>query len=244
MMERSIMTTWEVSDQIGTMTIANPPQNYLSEPSFVELERLREWTNDGDIRGIIITGEGRHFSAGGDLDRVRELAARESELFRAMSDGMDILRHIETVEVPVIAAIRGACFGAGLEIALACHIRVCSPGAIFAFPEINYGLVPGFGGASRLARTVTRSASVQMLLTGDVIDAARALEIGLVDHMASPRGALDFSTALMKKMVDGKPRAAVTSIVRAINNARTLDARAAMEEETQMFCRLAVASHE
>ena len=238
------MTTWEMADRIGIMTIANPPQNYLSDPAFVEPERLREWTGDTTLRGMIITGEGRHFSAGGDLNRIRELAVREAELMSGMNEGARILGHIEGMQVPVIAAIRGACFGAGLEIALSCHIRVCGANAIFAFPEINHGLVPGLGGASRLARTVSRSMSVQMLLSGDVIDAARALEIGLVDHMAPHRDIMDFSIALMKKMVDGKPQAAINSIVRAINNARTIDARAAMEEETRMFCRLAVTSHE
>jgi len=244
MMERSIMTTWEVDEGIGVLTLSNPPQNYITEPGFVEINRLREWTSEPSLRGIIITGAGRHFSAGGDLSRIRELAARETSLLSEMEKGLCLLEHLDAIELPVIAAIRGACFGAGLEIALACHIRVCCENAIFAFPEINHGLVPGLGGASRIAAALGRSAALQILLSGDIIDAARALEVRLVDHLVPARAAMEFSVSLMKKMVAGRPLPAINSIVRAIKNARVMDPRGAMEEETRMFCRLAETADE
>jgi enoyl-CoA hydratase/carnithine racemase len=243
-MKHTGMTAWEIIDHIGILTIDNPPENYLAEPDFIAPDRFRELTADGSLLGIIITGMGRHFSAGGDLTRIRELATDESALLSKMNQGMRLLDAIESIDIPVIAAVRGACFGAGLEIALACHMRVCGNNALFAFPEINHGLVPGFGGASRLAGTIGRSAAIAMLLGGDVIDAATALEIGLADHLAPPREIIQFSMSLMKKMVDGKPRMAINSIVRAVKNARSMGPHDAMEEETRMFCQLAVASHD
>lgn len=238
------MTTWEVDDGIGILTLDNPPQNYITDPAFVEIDRLREWTSESSLRGIIITGAGRHFSAGGDLSRIRDLAASESSLLSEMEKGLRILGHLDAIELPVIAAIRGACFGAGLEIALACHIRVCCENAIFAFPEINHGLVPGLGGASRIAAALGRSTALQILLSGDIIDASRALELKLVDHLVPARAAVDFSVSLIKKMVADRPLTAINSIVRAINNARVMSPHEAIEEETIMFCRLAAAADE
>ncbi|OHD64153.1 MAG: hypothetical protein A2176_00745 [Spirochaetes bacterium RBG_13_51_14] len=243
-MEKSKIITWDVKDRIGLLTIDNPPQNYLAEPDFMELGRLREWTGDAALRGIIISGNGRHFSAGANLETLRLMARDERHLLTKLHQGRELLDWLENVEIPVLASISGACFGGGLEIALACHIRVCGKNALFAFPEINHCLMPGLGGTVRLPGRIGFSSAVEMILSGDIVNADRALEIGLVDHVVASREAFNFSYSLMKKMVDGRSSDVITSVVRAVNNSRTMSRREAMEEETKMFCRLAKNIHE
>ena len=157
-----------------------------------------------------------------------------------MTRGKEILNYLDDIEVPTIAAIRGACFGGGLEIALACHIRVCSQNALFAFPETNLNLLPGLGGTVRLPEKLPFSTALQILLSGGIISAEKALEIRLADHLVPSRQVCNFSLSLMKKMVDNRPIEVIRSVVRALNNSRRMSAREAMEEETRMFCELAV----
>ncbi len=242
-MEKSHLTTWEISDSIGIMTIDNPPQNRLSEPDFINLDSFISWTGSDELKGIIITGKGRHFSSGADMDALRLMAMDERSLMGRMQTGKRLLAHLELVNIPLIAAIEGACFGGGLEIALACHIRICSGNALFAFPEVNNNLMPGMGGTVRLPAMVGFGKAMETILSGDIIDADRAVDIGLADHLTPPHRAFDFSMALMKKMVADRPVEVIRSIVRALNNTRAMTVNEAMEEETKMFCRLAVKMH-
>jgi enoyl-CoA hydratase/carnithine racemase len=238
-MEKSNIILWEVRDNIGILTIDNPPQNYLLEPDFLELSKIKEWTGEESLRGIIITGRGRHFSAGGDISTIKRLARDPELLLSKLARGKEILDFIDRIEIPTIAAIRGACFGGGLEIALACHMRVCGKNALFAFPETTQGLLPGLGGTVRLYEKTAFSTAMQMILSGDIVDADKAFELRLADHLVPSGQVLDFSFSLMKKMVEGKSKKVITYVVRALNSARTMSAREVMEEETKMFCDLA-----
>jgi enoyl-CoA hydratase/carnithine racemase len=239
-MEKSRIAAWELKDSIGILSIDNPPQNYLTEPDFLDLVKLKEWTADETLKGIIITGKGRHFSAGADYANLKPLSKDPGLLFSKMTRGKKILNYLDDIEVPTIAAIRGACFGGGLEIALACHIRVCSQNALFAFPETNLNLLPGLGGTVRLPEKLPFSTALQILLSGGIVSAEKALEIRLADHLVPSRQVYNFSLSLMKKMVDNRPIEVIRSVVRALNNSRRMSAREAMEEETRMFCELAV----
>jgi len=239
-MEKSRIAAWELKDNIGILSIDNRPQNYLTEPDFLDLLKLKEWTADETLKGIIITGKGRHFSAGADYANLKQLSKDPGLLFSKMTRGKKILNYLDDIEVPTIAAIRGACFGGGLEIALACHIRVCSQNALFAFPETNLNLLPGLGGTVRLPEKLPFSTALQILLSGGIVSAEKALEIRLADHLVPSRQVYNFSLSLMKKMVDNRPIEVIRSVVRALNNSRRMSAREAMEEETRMFCELAV----
>lgn len=243
-MEQSRLVTWEIQDSIGIMTIDNPPQNRLTDAVFVDPESFRRWIADDDLKGIIVTGKGRHFSAGADLDRLRAIATDESLLMASIHEGKEFLADLEALPVPTIAAIEGACFGGGLEIALACHMRICSTNALLAFPEANHAIMPGMGGTVRLPGLIGHGKALEMILTGDIVNASRALEIGLVDHVSPPKEALKFSFALMKKMVAGRHIEVIRSILRALNNSRSMTVQQAMVEETKMFCRLAMKAHE
>lgn len=236
--------TWEQAGAIGMLTIENRPQNRLPEPEFVDPDRLRGWTGSAGLKGIIMSGGGRHFSAGADMERLREMSRDASMLAARMKRGREIIDAIDAIELPVIAAIEGACFGAGLELALACHIRVCGTGALLAFPEANHGLMPGFGGTQRLGPVTGPARALAMILGGDIVPAEKALEIGLADYMAPSHGALEFSINLMKKMVDGRSPDVIRSVVRALNNGRTMSRQIALEEETRLFCSLALNMHE
>jgi enoyl-CoA hydratase/carnithine racemase len=238
-MERSHFTALEIQDSIGILTIDNPPENYIKAPDFLELPKLIEWTTQESIKGLIIRGKGKHFTAGADISSLVQLGRNPKLLFSKISQGKKILKYVDDIEIPTIASIQGACFGGGLEIALACHIRVCNRNSIFAFPEINHGLIPGLGGTVRLPAKVGFSTSMQMLLSGDIVDAEMALSIGLVDHVVPSHQSFDFSLALMKKMVADRPIRLIKAVVHALNNSKKLSIRKAMEEETKMFCKFA-----
>jgi len=211
----------------------------LPDPVFIDPELIKRCFADDKIKGIVIAGKGRHFSAGADMERLRFLALDENRFMARLRDGKELLDSIEALPIPSIAAIEGACFGGGLEIALACHIRVCARNAILAFPEVNHGLMPGMGGTVRLPGFIGYGKALEAVLSGDIIGAERALEIGLADHLAPAKETLDFSLQLMKKMVADRPIEVIRSIVHSLNNSRTMAASEAMEEETRMFCRLA-----
>lgn len=228
--------TWRRDGSIGILTIDNPPQNRIPAPEFAEHDRLLEWIGQDDLSGIILTGKGKHFSAGADIDNLRDAARDPAGLAASLERGKRLLDQLENLEIPSIAAIRGACFGGGLEIALACHIRVCGHNALFAFPESNLGILPGMAGTIRLPHRIGPGRSLEMILGGDTLDAERAMAIGLADHVVPPGDIFDYSMRLMKKMVAERPLKLVKSIVRAVKNSMTLHHDEAMREETRIFC--------
>lgn len=226
----------ETRDNIGRLTIDNPPQNYLNSPGFIPLEELQSWISRCNLKGLIITGAGRHFSAGADLDNLFEMSTG-TKMDDEMKRGKELLSYLENLEIPVIAAIQGACFGGGLEIALAAHIRVCNKKAIFAFPESNYNLLPGLGGTVRLNKLIPAFDSLTMILGGDMINADEALLLNIVDHISEDPE--EFSFNLLKKMTDDRPLKVINYVMRAVFNTQHLTDEEALAEETRMFCELA-----
>ncbi len=134
-----------------------------------------------DIDAIIFTGKGNVFSKGGDVEELR--SAHKTLDQKIVAYGNEIYTFISTLSKPAIAAINGSCFGGGLELALACHIRLCSEKARLGLPEVSIGLIPGLGGIHRLSRVVGESKALEMILLGDMISAPRALELNLVNRV-------------------------------------------------------------
>ena len=173
----------DVSFGIARLALASPPRNTLDLAAFDELGDLVAGALPGlDVTGLVVSGEGRHFSSGADIE---ELAAafhgtppRGALLVAAHGD---VLRAIEALPYPTVAAISGSCLGAGLELALACRFRVASRRAVMALPEVEFGLMPGLGGVTRLAALVGRARAAELVLTGRTVDAEEGLAIGLVD---------------------------------------------------------------
>jgi enoyl-CoA hydratase len=232
--------TWERTGSIGILSLTGSRGNYLADPEFVPADELQEHFDEPDLTGIIIRGSGRHFSAGADLEKLKRLVSRETDLMLKMNAGKHLIRLIERVPLPVVAEITGACFGGGLEIALACHIRICSDNSLFAFPEVHQGIIPGLGGTVSLPGIIGTGKATEMILSGDVIPGEKALEIGLVDYIFPVNRLHDSTVAYLKKLTAGRDTEVIRSIMQSIYNSRVMDTDQALQEETRLFCKLAV----
>src|ERR1700733_1086797 len=170
------------SGAVTTLTIKHPPANAISAAVVAGIrEGLEQSQADAGCHAIILTGDGdRFFAAGAD---VTEFATNSGE---AIAGGQNITKEIEASPLPVIAAINGICFGGGCELALACDIRIASSNAKLGQPEIKLGIIPGWGGTQRLPRIIGMGPALELLLTGDPVDASRALELGLVSLVVEP----------------------------------------------------------
>jgi enoyl-CoA hydratase/carnithine racemase len=229
----------KVLEGIGILTIDNPPENWLEQPEFIPLDHLKELVEEGQIKGLLISGTGRHFSAGAKLDSLFKMSEEQGKLKKSITRGKDLLAYIEGLDIPVVAAIKGVCFGGGLEIALASHIRICSSNALFAFPETNHSLIPGLGGTWRSLQLSQFPGVLKMILGGDVINAEEAQQMKLIDHI-TVNDPGDEALNLLKKMTTDKPLKVIRSVMTALRNARTLSSKEALKEETNLFCELAV----
>ncbi|MEK6612861.1 MAG: enoyl-CoA hydratase-related protein [Gemmatimonadota bacterium] len=175
----------EVADRIATVTVNRPDKlNALNARVLEELDGVfGALATDRHVNAVIVTGAGRSFVAGADI---AEIAGHDAAgLERMSAAGQAIFNRIERLPKPVIAAVNGFALGGGCELALACHIRVASEHAKFGLPEVKLGLIPGYGGTQRLARLIGKGRAMQLILSGEQIDAAEAYRIGLVNALAT-----------------------------------------------------------
>ena len=238
-MEKTGQVSLQVDHDIGIVKIDNPPGNFLIRPEFIRVDDLREWVGINKLKGILVCGSGKHFSGGADLDALFTLSSSSENLALEIDKGKTLLRFIEDLNIPVIAAIKGICFGGGLEIALACHIRICSEKALFAFPEANRQLMPGLGGTGRVREQASLCETMKFILSGDMINAEEARTMKLVDHIVPDRELISHATAFMRKMTEGRDLKVINYVMMAFHNARKLSFEEAVREETRMFCELA-----
>ena len=176
---------YEQKGQIATITINRPKAlNALNSVVLDELNAVIDAVDLNEVRCLILTGAGeKSFVAGADIGEMSSLTKAEGEAFG--KKGNDVFRKLETLPIPVIAAINGFALGGGCEIAMSCDIRICSDNAVFGQPEVGLGITPGFGGTQRLARLVGPGMAKQMIYTARNIKAAEALRIGLVNQVVS-----------------------------------------------------------
>ena len=176
---------------IVTIKINRPPVNALSKAVHDDLSALLDQIRvDSSVRVVILTGGGdRAFVAGADIREINELDGVQAEAW--VQDWHHLFIGLERMAQPVIAAINGVALGGGCELAMACDIRIAAEHASFGQPEINLGIIPGFGGTQRLPRIIGRGRALEMLMTGDAIDAAEALRIGLVNQVVSSEELMD-----------------------------------------------------
>jgi enoyl-CoA hydratase/carnithine racemase len=192
----------EREERIGIITLNRPPANPINLTVLNELDSvLTEWEKDKEVRAVIITGAGdRGFSAGFDVK-----TAGTPDGAKAMWRGQEVFTHVEKYPKPVIAAMNGFALGGGCELAMSCHFRlmVNSERVLAGQPEIDLGIIPGWGGTQRLPRLVGKTRAMEMLLLGTRISAAEALRIGLITRMSEPgqlmNDARALATALSKK---------------------------------------------
>ncbi|MEQ4576212.1 MAG: enoyl-CoA hydratase-related protein [Gammaproteobacteria bacterium] len=214
---------------VRTLTVNRPDKlNALNRQTLQALDQaFAEAAAADGVRAVVLTGAGaKAFVAGADIAEMADLPAVQGRDFSLL--GQQLMRRIERMPKPVIAAINGFALGGGLELAMACHLRLAADSARVGQPEINLGLIPGFGGTQRLLRLTSRAAALELCLLGEPIDAARALQLGLVNRVV-PAGQLqEQALQLAGKLADAAPIA-----LRGILDAVVLGGECAMEEGLQ-----------
>jgi len=219
----------------GTATITfNRPAalNAMNTETMQELaSALASCRADEAVRVIILTGSGdKAFIAGADIEEMKNMPAVDALTFLEL--GHRTLRALETMEKPVIAAVNGLALGGGAEITLACDIRFASDRARFGVPEVSIGLIPGWGGTQRLPRLVGMGRAKELILSGDMIDAARAYEIGLVNRVIPHEKLMAETTAFAEKLA-ARPAFAVKMAKQSINYGFDLSLDNAIQLEAQ-----------
>ena len=193
-------------DGIALVTINRPDTlNALNATVIEELDQaFAAIATDDAVRGVILTGAGdRAFVAGADITQFNSLTPLTAQAFAQR--GQAVFNRIEASAKPVIAAVNGFALGGGCELAMACHLRVAAETARFGQPEVNLGLIPGYGGTQRLPRLVGRGRATELILTGNPVKAPRAYEIGLVNQVVPADELLEAARALLRTILQKAP---------------------------------------
>ena len=225
--------TYEQDGYVGVITINRPKAlNALNSQVLDELKATLDAVNVDETRALVLTGAGeKSFVAGADIGEMSTLTKAEGEAFG--KKGNDVFRKLETLDIPVIAAVNGFALGGGCEISMSCDIRICSENAIFGQPEVGLGITPGFGGTQRLARLVGPGMAKQMIYTARNIKADEAYRVGLVNAVYPQEELLDAAKKMAATIAKQAP-IAVRACKKAINDG--LDAKmddAIVIEETE-----------
>ena len=207
-----------IEDNIMVVTINRPEAlNALNDQVFKDLIQL--FTNDlksTDLKGIVIIGAGdRAFVAGADI---KEFASLDESAAASLSKrGHDIFQFIENMNIPVIAAVNGFALGGGCELAMACHLRIASEHAKFGLPEVNIGIIPGYGGTQRLPRLVGRGKALELMMTTEMIGADQAVQLGLANQKVNAGEEVNAAKKLIEK-ISAKAPLAIAEIIKTVNN--------------------------
>lgn len=231
------MLSCNIDGAVATLLINRPPANTLTPELLAELSTaVDQLVKDDAVKVVVLTGTGRFFIAGADIRLLASISSsREGETIALQ--GQAILNQIEALEKPVIAAINGACLGGGLELAMCCHIRLVAEGSRLGQPEINLGIMPGFGGTQRLPRIVGQSKAIELILTGDSISAQEAKAIGLVSQVFPSEDLLRQAQSLARTIAS-KGHVALRASFRAIRQGVELDLRDGLALEARLFGQL------
>lgn len=238
-MESESKTILKRDGDIGILLIHNPPENYLEHPDFIGINELKSFVETG-IKALVVAGTGRHFCAGADLKIMKKQIEKINVFQQELEKGNELLNAIDDLEIPVIAAISGICFGAGLETALASDIRIADENALFSFPEVNHDLMPGMGGIKRLAEIAGHATALEMVMNGDMISAEKAFNLKIIDALVPKKKALSSSLELAKKTAANRPVYVINSIMKSINFAKTHSREESVKNDAELFSALAL----
>ncbi|MGI8607636.1 MAG: enoyl-CoA hydratase/isomerase family protein [Candidatus Dormibacteria bacterium] len=225
---------YEPDGAVAVLTIAHPPANALSNQVLAEIgQALDEAAADQSVRCLIFTGEGdRFFIAGADIKEF--LQTPDGQVSDRTARGQEITLRLERLPKVVIMAVNGYCFGGGCELAMAGDIRIAAENAQFGQPEIKLGIIPGFGGTQRFPRLIGRSNAMELLFSGDSIDAATALAFGLVSRVVPAAELMDEARRTAGKLSTAAPLA-VAAIKRAVSRGMDRPIDEALEIEREEF---------
>jgi enoyl-CoA hydratase len=226
--------SWSYQDNIATITINRPPANALSSGLLRELSAvLDEIEPNRELKVVVIHGEGRFFSAGADIKEFTTISS--SEGFAKLGKfGQDLFDRMEKFPKPIIAAIHGAALGGGLELAMACHMRVVSETAKLGLPELQLGLIPGFAGTQRLPKYVGVARAAEMLFTSEPITGVQAVQYGLANHAYPENEVLEQAYKLARK-ISKKSHGSLSSAILLLNYAKTEEFYAGAVKESELF---------
>lgn len=229
--------TYEIEGQVGIVTINRPKAlNALNSQVLDDLNEVIDSVDTDAVRCLILTGAGeKSFVAGADIGEMSTLTKAEGEAFG--KKGNDIFRKLETLPIPVIAAVNGFALGGGCEISMSCDIRICSDNAVFGQPEVGLGITPGFGGTQRLARLVGPGMAKQMIYTARNIKSDEALRIGLVNAVYTQEELMPAAKKMAAGIAKNAP-IAVRNCKKAINDGLevTMDEAIVLEEKLFGAC--------
>jgi enoyl-CoA hydratase len=215
---------YEVKEGIAYVTVNRPKSlNALSNDVLDELyAAFTAVNNDPEVQIAILTGEGKAFVAGADISEMVNLTTLEGRAM--MIKGQNVMNLIENIDKPVIGAINGFALGGGCELAMACDMRIASEKAKFGQPEVNLGIIPGFGGTQRLPRLVGKGMGKYLIMTAEMIDAQEAYRIGLVEKVVPAEELLGAAEKVAKTIMTKAP-IAIRAAKLAVNNGISLDVR-------------------
>jgi len=208
--------------------------NALNAPTLDELgAAIAEVGADSDARALLVTGAGeRAFVAGADIAAMRDMSAAEGKRFSA--NGTQVFRSLELLPVPTIAVVRGYALGGGCELAMSCDWIVAAENAVFGQPEVNLGIIPGFGGTQRLARLVGRARALELITTGRRVEAQEALALGLVNHVYAAEQVLEEAMQIARAIASKGP-IAVRLAKESVQRGQHLDMDSACLLENDAF---------
>lgn len=214
-MYQTLLTVLE--NGIYTITINRPDKlNALNKQVFTDLDNaVNEINSNPEIKSAIITGAGpKAFVAGADITEFGGLD--KAEAMALAKRGQDIFFKIENCKKPIVAAVNGFALGGGCELAMACHFRLCSENAKFGQPEVNLGLIPGYGGTQRLTQLIGKGRAMEMLMSANMIDANAALRYGLVNYIVPAEELLNKTNSILE-VINSKAPLAVAACIKAAN---------------------------
>ena len=225
---------YEKQENIGILTINRPEAlNALNSTVIGDLEQaITEVEKDAELGALIITGEGRSFVAGADIGEQLPLDVAGGRKWGQR--GSALMRRIEKLEIPTIAAVNGFALGGGCELSMACDIRIASEKAKFGQPEVGLGITPGFGGTQRMPRICGTAHAMELILTADTINAQQALEIGLVSKVVAPDALMDTALELANKIAS-KAQVAIRAAKQAVRYGMQCDISTAATYEALAF---------
>jgi enoyl-CoA hydratase len=212
---KNILAT--VKDQIQTITINRPEKmNALNLLTLEEIKTAMDLAiKNSMVKGIIITGAGeKAFVAGADISEIANVEAGQGK--KLSENGQTVFSAIENSSKPVIAAVNGFALGGGCELAMACHLRIASDNAKFGLPEVTLGIIPGYGGTQRMTALVGKGKALELMMTADMISAAEAKEIGLVNHVTTQAELIGKAEEIIRKITQRAPLA-IAGVIKSVN---------------------------
>lgn len=226
--------TWSHEGNVAVITINRPPANALSGGLLQELSAvLDEIEPNKEIKVLVIHGEGRFFSAGADIKEFTSVSTSDG-FSNLGKSGQVLFERIERFPKPIIAAIHGAALGGGLELAMACHIRLVTETAKLGLPELQLGIVPGFGGTQRLAKYVGTSRAAEMMFTSEPISGTEAVKVGLANHAYPDNDLVDEAVKLARKIAKKSP-GSLKAAIQLLNYTKSASFYEGIEKEAELF---------